>query len=397
MVSRIMNIENAKKIFRSERRAYWCDIKNPKLKRRFQNRINKHVSRWKADFFLETAEDYQILARELKDMREGRRKKRKGRPRSSQDRSKRRKSERLANKRRNLGSIDSPGRDSLFDSEMGCCFEQVHNMPPSEDVVDTSTDIAIDCSPGTSSYDLTQCLSSDIGGTPESTPSNSFQIFTPQTMSHDSNIISRVDEIDDPLSASTSLHQYGTYRTSNIRAVSSQENIGTGNRTDFDWRDDAELTGLYMVPQHGDERTTTYSFEPKFDQSVVKVNQPALIPQKDLNLLGTSDYVHMLAPSSSLLSQEAGNVMQQLRQFNQAQLGTKATDLNSESGENADQTIPNRSVLSGRTPHGQQNELALLIEQCLNTIQSQRTLERDAKDIELRRTIEYLWNEIRDA
>ncbi|KAH8586355.1 hypothetical protein B0O99DRAFT_528827, partial [Bisporella sp. PMI_857] len=71
----IMSIEDAKSQLQREREAYvqahLTDPKSKKLRRRIQNRINKYVSRWKTSFYLETTEDYHILACEIQDMREG--------------------------------------------------------------------------------------------------------------------------------------------------------------------------------------------------------------------------------------------------------------------------------------------------------------------------------------
>ena len=51
----IINIEHAEAELKSEREAYMAHfVKLKQLKRTVQNRINKHVSRWKTFFYLET-------------------------------------------------------------------------------------------------------------------------------------------------------------------------------------------------------------------------------------------------------------------------------------------------------------------------------------------------------
>jgi len=82
----IMSVEDAKRKLESERKGYWTHLEeNPKLrssKRRAQNRINKYISRWKRFFYLETAEDYHILACEIRNKRMGQIPQREGRQRS---------------------------------------------------------------------------------------------------------------------------------------------------------------------------------------------------------------------------------------------------------------------------------------------------------------------------
>jgi hypothetical protein len=78
----ILSIEDAKESLNNEKKRHWIHLQdNPKgTKRRAQNRINKYVSEWKKYFYLETAEDYHILAHEVHYRRKGLRPQREGRP-----------------------------------------------------------------------------------------------------------------------------------------------------------------------------------------------------------------------------------------------------------------------------------------------------------------------------
>ena len=82
----IMTIEDAKRKLESEQKRHWTHLKaNPKMgpsKRQAQNRINKYISRWKTFFYLETAEDYYILAHEIRNKRKGLKPQRVGRQRN---------------------------------------------------------------------------------------------------------------------------------------------------------------------------------------------------------------------------------------------------------------------------------------------------------------------------
>jgi hypothetical protein len=83
----IMSIKDAEKRLRSEQRRHWAHLeKRPKIgqglsQRQGQNRINKYISRWKNEFYLDTAEDYYILVDAVRDKREGKKPQRVGRQR----------------------------------------------------------------------------------------------------------------------------------------------------------------------------------------------------------------------------------------------------------------------------------------------------------------------------
>jgi len=70
-----------------EQRMHWTHLERSQ-QRRGQNRINKYISRWKKYFFLETAEDYYILADAIRRKREGLRPQRIGKQRNPSPHSK---------------------------------------------------------------------------------------------------------------------------------------------------------------------------------------------------------------------------------------------------------------------------------------------------------------------
>lgn len=82
----IMSIDDAKSKLDSEQKRHWTHLeKKPKMgpsQRQGQNQINKYISRWKKIFYLETAEDYYILAHEIRNKRKGLRPQRVGRQRN---------------------------------------------------------------------------------------------------------------------------------------------------------------------------------------------------------------------------------------------------------------------------------------------------------------------------
>jgi hypothetical protein len=143
---------------------HWGHITDSVLKRRVQNRINEYVSRWKELFYFETAEDYLILASEIKNMREGRTKKREGRPKRSQDRSKRRTSQRLAEKRRKPDDKETLESDCLFDPAIDFDIDELDKVLPSKEDVNFSAELPASFSSDTSSNDeFSYILSSGIG------------------------------------------------------------------------------------------------------------------------------------------------------------------------------------------------------------------------------------------
>lgn len=80
----ILSFEDAETKLREELKRHWAHLQGTHerdAKRRAQNRINKYASRWKKNFYLETAEDYHILAHEIHNERRGLRPQREGRRR----------------------------------------------------------------------------------------------------------------------------------------------------------------------------------------------------------------------------------------------------------------------------------------------------------------------------
>jgi hypothetical protein len=81
---RVLSFEDAKTKLGEELKRHWAHLQGiheQVAKRRAQDRINKNVSRWKKVFYLETAEDYHILAHEIHNERKGLRLQREGRQR----------------------------------------------------------------------------------------------------------------------------------------------------------------------------------------------------------------------------------------------------------------------------------------------------------------------------
>jgi hypothetical protein len=76
----ILSIEDAKTNLRNELSSHWAHL-HKESKRWAQNRINQYAGRWKKNFYLETAEDYHILAHEIHNQRKGLRLQREGRRR----------------------------------------------------------------------------------------------------------------------------------------------------------------------------------------------------------------------------------------------------------------------------------------------------------------------------
>lgn len=146
-------------------------------------------------------------------MRKGRAKRREGRPRRLEDRSKRRTSQRLADRRRNPDA-DNLEEDSLFDSGIDFGFDQLDTALPSEEDVNISTETSTSHSSVASSGDeFAHTLSNEIDNTPNSISSNLFDFCNSQTLSQYSNISSLADEtwchsdgISDPASMSGMLH-----------------------------------------------------------------------------------------------------------------------------------------------------------------------------------------------
>jgi hypothetical protein len=377
----IMNIEDAERALWRERHEYWFPYKNrPKLKRRVQNRINKYVQRWKETFYLETVEDYLILACELKDMREGRTKKREGRPKRLEDQSKRRTSQRLAKKRRKPDDTETSEANSLFDSAIDFEFDQLDQVLPSEEDVNR-TEVPASFSSDTSSSDeFSHILSNDIGRTPNSISSSFFDLCNTQTLSQDSNISLLADEpwyhsddMGNPASPSTMLHS----RANPAGVLGSlQEDICARNPLDFDWLGESgNFNGSHALSAgNGDKWSGINVFEPKFNQPVVLPRGLTLGPRGGPDTHGpmkpTSGDVDCETQSSGAphAPEKVDNGIQELREFDEAHLYTIMTELKSRLRERLGRSLPNEPVL-GRQPSLKEREnLAPLIEQCLITL-----------------------------
>jgi hypothetical protein len=411
----IMNLEDAKTELKREREAYVAYfVERKQLKRTVQNRINKHVSRWKTFFYLETAEDYHILACQIHDMREGRAKRREGRPIRPEDRSKRRTSQRLADKRRKPDTETSE-EDSLFDSAIDFEFDQLDNAPPSEEDVIISTETTTSHSSATSSGDeFAHSLSNEIDRTPDSISSNLFDLCNSQTLSQYSNIPSLVDEswcysddMNDPASISGMLHS-GTNLAGDSWIGSLQQDICDGNSMDFEWQGDlASFNGPHVLPGNGENWSGSNIFVPGSHRTVVQpiIHGPIKSASGDIN-----GGVETRSSGAPLQPEKVDNGMQQPKGFDQAQLYTLMTELKSQLHERRKHSIQKRPVPARRPQLAERDDLAPLIEQCLATLRGPAThLSGNKKDrtgledrrsvkrygAEVETTVEYLWNALR--
>ena len=129
-----------------------------------------------------------------------------------------------------------------------------------------------------------------------------------------------------------------------------QEDTCGGNPFNFDWEDD--VANLDRPLRDGDKWNRTNLFESEPHRSAFKTSELALASQEDL-----------LFPPD-----KAGHEIQQLTKFDQAQLYTTMTDLNSQLQRIRGQSIPNRLVPARKPLLAERNDLALLIEQCLNSL-----------------------------
>jgi hypothetical protein len=371
----IMNIEDAKSELQSEREAYVAHfVKRKQSKRTVQNRINKHVSRWKTFFYLETAEDHHILACQIHDMREGRAKRREGRPIRPEDRSKRRTSQRLADKRRKPDA-DNLEEDNLFDSAIDFGFDQLYNAPPSEEDVNISTETNTSHSSVTSSGgEFAHSLSNEIDRTPDSISSNLFDFCNSQTLSQYSNIPSLADEtwyydMNDPASISGMLHS-GTNIAGGRWIGSLQQDICDGSSMDFEWQGDLpRFNGSHDVSGIGEHWSESNIFVPESHGPVI---QPVIHDPMNSASGGTDGGVETQLSVASLPPETAGNRMQQPKRFDEAQLYMLMTELKSQLHERRKDTIQTRPVL-GRRPLAERDDLAPLIEQCLTTLREPTT------------------------
>lgn len=426
-----MNIEDAKSKLQSEREAYWGHLKGrlkdpnlKKLKRRIQNRINQHVSRWTKFFYLETAEDHHILACELKDMREGRAKRREGRLRRPEDLSKRRTSKRLADKRRKPEDIETSEEDSLVDSAIDFDLDQLDDTPPSKGDVNISTEVTTSRPSLTSrSDDFAHGASYEIGRTPDSISGSFFDLCNSQALSQYSNIPSladetwyRSDDMSEPASISGTLHS-GTNLASDRCVGSLQQDICDDNP--MDWHGDlASFSASNVLSGNGDNWSGMDIFEPESHRSVVPQGGLIIAPLEDLDLYNpiksTSGNVNGCTQTKSsvvpVLPERVDNGMQP-REFDQAQLYIIMTEMTSQLRERRKHSIPKRPVPPRRSPLAERQDLAPLIEQCLSTLRGptphmpgsktdgtglkDRTVKRYGIEVDLRMTVEYLWNAVR--
>ena len=372
-----MNIEDAKSELQSEREAYWAHLTDPKLKalkRRVQNRINKYVSRWKTFFYLDMAEDYHILACEIQDMREGRAKRREGRPRRPEDRSKRRTSQRLADKRRKPDA-DNLEEDSLFDSGIDFGFDQLDTALPSEEDVNISTETCTSHFSASSRDEFAHSLSNEIDSTPDSISSNLFDFCNSQTLSQHSNISSLADgtwchsdDVSDPASMSGMLHS-GTSIAGDKWTGSLQQDICEGNSMNFEWLGDPlSFNGSHDISGTGEHWTGSNMFVPEFHGPVIQtiIHHPLKSASGGIN-----GGVGLQASIPSLPPDTAGDGILQPKLFDEAQLYMLIMELKSQlhEGMNTIQTRPAQD----RRSLAERDDLAPLIEQCLTTLREPTT------------------------
>jgi hypothetical protein len=413
----IMNIEDAKSQLQSEREAYVTYFVKKKKQpvRRVQNRINKCVSRWKTFFYLDTVEDYQILACKIQDMREGRAKRREGRPRRPEDRSKRRTSQRLADKRRKPDA-ENLEEDSLFDSGIHFGFDQLDTALPSEEDVNISTETSTSHSSVASSRDeFAQSLSNEIDSTSDSISSNLFDFCNSQTLSQYSNISSLADEtwclsddMSDPSSMSEMLHS-GTNITGDGWIGSLQQDICDGSSMNFEWQGDPPSFNVFNrshdVSGFGEHWNGSNILVPESHGPVI---QPVIHHPTKSASGGIDGGVGLQSSILSLPPDTAGNRMQQPKQIDEAQLYMLMMELKSQLHEGRRDTIQTRPA-QGRRPLTERDDLAPLIEQCLNTLREPTTCmsvsgnkgagtrqedsgpgRRHGAEVEMR--VAYLWN-----
>jgi hypothetical protein len=428
----IMSIEDAKSQLQREREAYvqahLTDPRSKKLRRRIQNRINKYVSRWKTSFYLETTEDYYILACEIQDMREGRTKRREGRPRRPDDRSKRRTSKRLADKHRKPEDVAASEEDNLFDSTIALDFAQFDNVPPSEEEVNISTAATTSRSAVTSSGDeFLHSISNEVDRTPDTSSNSFFDLYNSQTLSQYSHLPSLADEswyysddMNDPASISGMLHS--ETNLAGDRWVRSQHDLCDGNPMDVEWQSDlASFCASHALSGNGDGWSGTNTFEPESNRSAAATNGLAMTPRGSLDLhdaiMSMSSNVDGCTQTQSSevpLPRDRVNGTQQPREFDQTQLYIVAAELKSQLLERRKNAVPKGPVSTSRPPLGKPQDLAPLIEQCLSALRRRRPTPHTSKDktnglsledrrtilqyrteVRLQMTIEYLWNAVR--
>jgi hypothetical protein len=417
----IMNIKDAENVFWRERRACWGRFTDPKLKRRVQNRINQYVLRWKDLFYLETAEDYYILASEIKDMREGRVKKREGRPRRSGNRSKRRTSQRLAEKRRKLDNIETSEADTLSDSAIDFEFDQSAQVPPSKEDVNFGAGVPAEFSTNNSSNDeFPYILSNEFDRTPESISSSFFDPSGSQAFGQHSNILSLDGEIwceSDDLSNPTFDPRMLHSGTSPAKGKSLQEDVCTRNLQDANWWGDlANFNGLHVLLEDGDKGAEMNGLELKSCQSSVQPSGLTLALVEDPDVQGRirSGNVDCAYTQSSGVPPPPEKVDSGLQEFDKVQLCSIMVELKSQLRKRLGHSLPKEPIPDReKQPSLTKGDgLGLLIEQCLTTLrgstieisgaeknrtglENKRNHNRYETGAELQMIVEHLWNAMR--
>lgn len=325
-----MNIEDAKSELQSEREAYWAHLTDP-MRRRVQNRINKYVSRWNTSFYLDTAEDFHILACEIQDMRKGRGKRRVGRPRKPDNRGT---SQRLADQRCKPDA-DKLEEDTLFGSGVDFGFDQLDTALPSEEDVNISTETSTSHpSVASSGGEFTHNLSNEIYSPPDSISSNIFDFCNSQTLSQYSNISSLTDETwchsDDMSDPAMS----GMLSGANI-AGSLQQDICDGISMNFDWQGDPpSFNGPHDVVGNGEHWNGSNNLVPESHGPFI---QPVMHDPVKSTSRGIDGSIGLLSwlPSPNT----DGNEVQQAKRFDEVHLSMLMTELKSQLHKGRKDTI----------------------------------------------------------
>ncbi|KAM3064629.1 hypothetical protein ACMFMF_011884 [Clarireedia jacksonii] len=357
----IMGIEDARRKLQKEREAYvrahLADSTSKTLKRRVQNRINKYTSRWKTSFYLETAEDYRVLACEIQDMREGRAKEREGRPRRTNERCQRPARKRLTEKRQKSEDVVNLEQEGVFHSVVVNDFDQLDNILPFEDAI-PATDVTTSYSSITSGIDdFVLSISSEIdrtpNRTPDSFPSNFSKLYNSQTLSQYSNLPSLADatcynsnEMIDPASMSALIYSE-IIRAGDTWVEPLQNDICDGNSTNLKWQSDL----------------ATFSFShPEWNPLVATTNRLKATQKEKLDL-------HHAIPSmsgdvNSYTQTQSPEVLTQQKKVKHETQMIVNPKCQLEKKKDA---IPKQPVISTQ-PSLEHEALASLIEQCLRTL-----------------------------
>jgi hypothetical protein len=213
-------------------------------------------------------------------MREGRPKRREGRPRKSKDRSKRRTSQRLADKRRRPDA-ENLEAGKLFDPGVEYGFGPLENAMPLENNINVSTENhTSQPSVASSGDESAHRVSNEINSTADSISSSPFDFRNSQSLSQCSNTSSLVDKtwilsenISDPTSMSGMLYP-GTNIVGDRWIGTLQQDTCDGSSMSFEWQDDPlsfnESHYLSGFEEHWNESDifALYSHEP-FKQAII--------------------------------------------------------------------------------------------------------------------------------